>query len=120
MVAICVLLELQITWLVRLIVAPDEVSPMARNWLVSFGEETDWDPGMTEIEAIVPPATPPLEPVTVRVALELVGPLNAAAPAVIVVVPGPTAVTIPESLIVATEGALEVHVTPLVIFRVEG
>jgi hypothetical protein len=34
MVAICVLLELQATWLVRFTVAPDEVVPMAMNWLV--------------------------------------------------------------------------------------
>jgi hypothetical protein len=33
-VAICVLLELQITLLVRFAVAPDEVVPMAMNWLV--------------------------------------------------------------------------------------
>ncbi len=33
-VAICVLLELQATWLLRLTVAPDEVDPMAMNWLV--------------------------------------------------------------------------------------
>jgi hypothetical protein len=33
-VPICVLLELQATWFVRFTVAPDDVDPMARNWLV--------------------------------------------------------------------------------------
>jgi hypothetical protein len=47
-------------------------------------------------------------------------PLNAAPPAVIVVVPVPAAVATPEALTVATEGALEVQFTALVIFRVEG
>jgi hypothetical protein len=75
---------------------------------------------MIAIEAMLPPATPPpLEPVTVRVALELVGPLNAVELAVIVVVPAPTAVATPEVLTVATEGALEVQVTRLVIVWVE-
>jgi hypothetical protein len=45
MVAIWVLLELQATWLVRLTVAPVEVVPMARNWLVWVGEATDWSRG---------------------------------------------------------------------------
>jgi hypothetical protein len=56
----------------------------------------------------------------VKLALDLTGPLNAAAPAVIVVVPAPTAVTSPEELTVATEGALEFQVTWLVMFWVEG
>jgi hypothetical protein len=34
MVAIWGLLEVQATWLLRFTVAPDEVVPMARNWLV--------------------------------------------------------------------------------------
>jgi hypothetical protein len=46
--------------------------------------------------------------------------LNAAAPAVIVVVPADTAVTSPEALTVATAGVLEVQVTVLVMFCVEG
>ncbi len=33
-VAICVLLELQATWLVRFSVAPEDVVPIAMNWLV--------------------------------------------------------------------------------------
>jgi hypothetical protein len=56
----------------------------------------------------------------VTVALELVGPLNAAVLAVIVVVPAPTAVTTPLESTLATERALELHVTRLVIFCVVG
>jgi hypothetical protein len=41
MVAIWGLLELQATELVTLIVAPAAVVPMARNWLVWLGDETD-------------------------------------------------------------------------------
>jgi hypothetical protein len=70
---------------------------------------------MTEIETMLPPAVPPADPVTVKVALALAGPLYAVPPAVIVVVPGPTAVATPEALMVATEGTLEFHVTELVI-----
>ena len=75
---------------------------------------------MTEIEAILPPvtATPPPEAATVRVALELIGPLYACALAVMVVVPAPTAVATPEALTVATDGVLEVQVTMLVTFCV--
>ena len=75
---------------------------------------------MIEIDATLLPAVPPAEPVTVRVALELVGPLNARPPAVMVVVPGPTAVATPEALTVATEGALDAQVTPLVRVCVVG
>jgi hypothetical protein len=71
---------------------------------------------MIEIEVIVPPAVPPLEPVTVRTALEVAVPLNDAALAVMVVEPAPTAVASPAVLTVATEGALEVQVTPVVKF----
>jgi hypothetical protein len=63
---------------------------------------------------------PPLEAVTVRFALELTGPLNAVASAVIVVVPTATAVTSPVALTVATVGELEAQVTVLVMFCVEG
>jgi hypothetical protein len=66
------------------------------------------------------PLTPPLEPGTVRRALELIGPLNAVALAVIVVVPALTAVATPEALTVATEGRLELQVTALVMFCVDG
>jgi hypothetical protein len=67
----------------------------------------------------LPPATPPVDPVTVRSAVELTGPLNAVAPAVIIVVPALTPVATPEALTVATEGVLEVQVTVLVIFCFE-
>jgi hypothetical protein len=71
-------------------------------------------------ESRFPPAGPPPAPVTVRVALELVRPLNASPPAVIVVVPALTAVATPEKLTVATEGVLEVQLTAFVIFFVDG
>jgi hypothetical protein len=75
--------------------------------------------GMMVSERILPPLLPPvpLAPVTVRVPLEEVGPLNAVEVAVIVVVPAPTAVTSPvPAPTVATEGVLEVQVTRVVIF----
>jgi hypothetical protein len=75
---------------------------------------------MIAIEAMLPPATPPLEPVTVTIAFEVAGPLNAAALAVIVVVPEPAAVTTPDELTLATAGALEVQVTPVVIVCIVG
>src|SRR5437868_10276682 len=98
MVAICGLLELHATWLVRFTVPPEAVVPMAINWLVCVGNETAWVPGMIVIEAMLPPADPPPEPVTVIRALELTGPLYAAALAVTVVVPALTAVISPEVL----------------------
>jgi hypothetical protein len=119
MVAIAVLLELHATWLVRFTVAPDEVEPMARNWLVWVGAATVCEFGITEIETTVPPAWAPLEPDTVTVALALTGPLNPPALAVIVVLPEPTAVASPDALTVATEGALELQVTPDVMFWVD-
>jgi len=119
MVAICTLLELHATWLVRFTVAPDEVVPTARNWLVCVGEATVCEPGITEIETIVPPACPELEPETVTVAVALTGPLYPPALAVMVVLPEPTAVASPAALTVATAGALDVQVTPVVIFWVE-
>jgi hypothetical protein len=63
-----------------------------------------------------PPPVPPPAPVTVSCALELTGPLNAVASAMMVVVPAETAVTIPVVLTVATDGLLEFHVTVLVMF----
>jgi hypothetical protein len=92
---------------------------MARNWLVCVGDATDCEPGMIESETIFPPATPPPADVTVRIALELTGPLNAVALPLMVVVPAPTAVASPEALTVATAGTLEVQVTTLVTFWVE-
>jgi hypothetical protein len=46
--------------------------------------------------------------------------LNEDVLAVIVVVPAPTAVAIPAALMVATAGTLEVQVTELVMFWVDG
>lgn len=120
MVAICEVLEVHATWLVRFTVAPEEVVPMARNWVVCVGDATACEDGMIASEEMLPPAVVPLEPVTVRVALELVGPLNAVALAVMVVVPAPKAVAMPAASTVATAGALEVQVTRLVTFWVEG
>ena len=78
--------------------------------------------GIMVSERILPPLLPPvpLEPVTVKVELEEVGPLNAVALAVIVVVPALTAVTIPDASTVATAGVVELQVTKLVMFWVEG
>jgi hypothetical protein len=62
----------------------------------------------------LPPEDPPLDPVTVIVALELTGPLYAVALAATVVVPALTPVTRPDALTVATAGTVELQVTPLV------
>jgi hypothetical protein len=97
---------------------------MAINWAVCVGDATDCEPGITEMEAMlvpVPPVgpPPPAAAVTVMFAVELTGPLNAFALAVIVVVPAPTAVITPEELTVATEGEVETQFTPLVTSLVE-
>ncbi len=118
-VAIAVLLELHATSPVRFTVAPEEVDPIARNWLVCVGAATVCEPGMTEIETMEPPAWLPPEPLTEMVAVALTGPLNPAALAVIVVEPAPTAVASPDEFTVATEGVLEAQVTPEVMFWVE-
>jgi hypothetical protein len=104
---------------VRFTVAPDEVVPIARNWLVWPGEETDCDPGMMASETTLPVATPPPELATVRVALALTGPAKPAALAVIVVVPAPTAVANPPEVMVATVELLDVQVTEVVMFCVD-
>ena len=111
MVAMAVLLELQATRLLTLTVAPDVVVPMAMNWLVWPGAETDCEPGMMAMETMLPPATPPPAEVTVMVALELMGPAYPAALAVMVVVPAPTAVARPDALTVATDGVAGDQVT---------
>jgi hypothetical protein len=114
----------QVTELVTsLTVGAVENVPIARNCPLSFKLPKTIPLGMIVSERMLPPlppAVPPVDPVTVRPAVALVGPLNAVAFAVIVVVPAPTAVTIPEELTVATEGLLETQVTPLVTFCVEG
>jgi hypothetical protein len=74
--------------------------------------------GRTVSESSGPPAGPPPDPITVKLALELTGPLYAIAFAVTVVVPAPTAVTNPEALTVATAGTVEDQVTPVAMFCV--
>jgi hypothetical protein len=111
-VATCTLLELQETLPVRSSVAPDEVVPIAINWVVSLGEATDCEPGIIESDVkvpLVPP--PPLPPVTVIVAVALDAP---GILAMIVVVPAETAVARPEESTVATSAVLEDHATRLV------
>jgi hypothetical protein len=114
---------IQVTELVRsLTVGAVENVPIARNCPVSCKLPTTIPLGMMVSERMLPPLppeVPPVEPVTVRATSELTGPLNAVAVAVIVVVPALTAVASPEALTVATEGELEVQVTPLVKFCVE-
>jgi hypothetical protein len=68
----------------------------------------------------LPPETPPPEPATVRVTLELTGPAYPCAVAVMTVEPALTAVARPEVLTVATEGSVELHATAPVMFCVEG
>jgi hypothetical protein len=97
-----------------------EKVPIARNWPVACKLPTERELGMMVSETRSPPDGPPPAPVTVRVALELTGPLNAVAPAVIVAVPAATAVTSPAGLTVATDGVVELQVTVLVMFCVVG
>jgi hypothetical protein len=94
--------------------------PIARNWPVAPKLPTERALGMMVSERRLSGSSPPFEAVTVRLALELTSPLNAVAPAVIVVVPAATAVTSPVALTVATVGELELQVTVLVMFCVEG
>ena len=111
-VAICVLLVDQATWLVRLTVAPVDVVPIARNWVVSLGIATDCEPGIMASEVTVPlaPPVPDDDAVTVTVALAVMVPVKPLMLAVIVVVPAVSAVTRPVELTLATAGELEVHV----------
>lgn len=113
----------QVTELVRsLTVGVVENVPIARYCPLSPKLPNTIELGMMVSERMLPPlppATPPDVPVTVRVALELTGPLNALALAVMTVEPALTAVATPEALTVATDGVLEAQVTVLVIFCVE-
>lgn len=94
--------------------------PMARNCPVSCKLPTVIELGIIVSETSTPPPTAPCPvPVTTRVALELTGPLNAVALAVMTVVPALTPVATPEELTVATAGTLEVQVTVPVIFSVD-
>jgi hypothetical protein len=121
-VATCALLELQVTEPVRFSVAPEEVVPIAMNWPVWPGDATDWVPGMmvSEVRVLLVGPVPP--PVTVMDAsLLVIRPPKPCVLAVIVVVPAPTPVTIPAALMVATDAALELQLTALVMFwLVEG
>jgi hypothetical protein len=112
-VAICVLLVDQETWLVRFTVAPVDVVPIAMNCVVSPGSDTDCELGMMAMdvtlpEDVVPP--PPDDAVTVTVALAVMVPVYPFMLAVIVAVPAVSAVASPVELTLATAGALEVHV----------
>jgi hypothetical protein len=108
MVATWTLLELQVTWLVRSSVVPEERVPIAMNWLVWPGEASDCEPGMMASETSVPvPLVPPV-PVTVMVAEAVIDPDMLA---VIVELPADTAVANPVELTVATDGVLDDQVT---------
>jgi hypothetical protein len=106
MVATDAALELQAAWLVRFTVVPDEVVPIARNWLVSGGAATDCALGMMESDVMDPVDEP--APVTVMV-VEAGGVPDKLA--VIVLVPAETAAASPVEFTVATSRVLEAQVT---------
>jgi hypothetical protein len=114
---------IQVTEFVRsLTVGAVENVPIARNCPVSCRSRTPSVLGMMVSERMLPPlppAVPPVDPVTVRSAVALTGPANPVELAVMTVEPALTAVATPEALMVATEGLLEVQVTRLVMFCVE-
>jgi hypothetical protein len=114
---------IQVTELVRsLTVGVVENVPIARYCPLSPKLPNTIPLGMMVSERMLPPlppATPPVDPVTVRSAVELTGPLYPVALAVMIVEPAFTAVATPEALTFATEGVLEVQVTALVRFCVE-
>jgi hypothetical protein len=97
--------------------------PIARNCPLSFKLPKTIPLGMMVSERMLPPlppVVPPPVPATVMAALELVWPLKASASAIIAVVPAATAVTKPALSTVATAGVVELQVTVLVMFCVEG
>jgi hypothetical protein len=108
--------ETQLTEFVRsLTVGADANVPMARYWPVPCRLLTVTELGMMESDSR--PATPPVLPaglITVSVPVVETTPVNPFMLAVMVVVPEPTAVATPVELMVATDGALDVHVTLLV------
>ncbi len=125
----------QVTWLVtsRMVGAVEKVA-IARNCPLSVSEPKAMPLGMTVRETMLPPLPPVpppdpdppevppvlvLDPLTVMTVLELTGPLKAVAAAVMVAVPGLTAVTSPEPLTVATAGTVELQVTAPVMFWVD-
>jgi len=114
----------QVTELVTsLTVGEVENVPIARNCPLWVKAPKTIPLGMIVSERMLPPLPPlgpPADPVTVTPAVEVTGPLNAVAVAVIVVVPALTAVTKPVEFTVATAGAVEVQVNPVVTFCVLG
>ena len=119
MVAICGLLDVHATWLVKFSVAPEDVVPIAMNCVVRPGLETAWAAGIIDNAATFPPVFPTPLPVTVTVAVALIFPGNPIMLAVIVVVPGDIAVASPLALIVAIAGALDDQLTKLVTSSLE-
>jgi hypothetical protein len=94
--------------------------PIARNCPVPCKLPTEILLGITVRERRLFAWLPEVGRVTVSITLELASPLNAIAPAVMVVVPAATPVTRPEALTVATVGVLELQVTPVDTFCVDG
>jgi hypothetical protein len=118
-VAICVLLEDQATWLVILTVAPVDVVPIAMNCVVALGIATDCEAGSMVSEVTLPLALPvPVDAPTVTVELDVMLPVKPFKVAVIVAVPAVSAVTRPAELTLATAGEVEVHVAKSVTFDV--
>jgi hypothetical protein len=109
-VATWTLLELQETWLPTFSVTPDKVVPMAMNWVWS-PSASDRVPGMTEIDVTSTPELPPVDTVTVRLAVPVATVLSAFVKrAVIVAVPGLTAVASPvEELMLTIPELLELQ-----------
>jgi hypothetical protein len=114
----------QVTELVRsLTVGAVEKVPIARNCPVSPKVPKTIPLGMMVSERMLPPLppfVPPVDPVTVKSAVELTGPAKPVALAVMIVDPALTAVATPVALTVATEGTVELQVTVLVMSCVEG
>ena len=114
----------QVTELVRsLTVGVVENVPIARNCPLACKLLNEILLGIMVSERMLsplPPDTPPADPVTVRFAVELTEPAYPVALAVMIVEPALTAVATPEALTVATAGTLEVQVTELTTFCVEG
>ena len=108
------LLEPQEAKLVTSTVAPVAVVSMAWNWAVYPTVVTSCVFGIIASDDGVPPP-PPEFPVTVSAAEEETTPVNPLMLAVMVVDPAETPVATPVALIVATPGALEVHVTESVM-----
>jgi len=121
MVAICALLEVQVTCEVKSSVDPEDVVPMARNWAVWLGDATVCALGiMVRLTSVEPAPPTPLVPVTVNTAVDVTGPANPFPVAVMVVEPADTAVARPVEVIVATAGELDDQLTDAVTSCVDG